>query len=137
MELRIGKPILFVGLFSIVLALIIIFALLFTTKDIEFGVYIIVTVLFLIFFGIGMYLTLHYVNYRIEIDEKSMIIQNELGRKKEIFWNNIDQVTFNKSFKMIVISSNKKKTWVSPIYSQIFNFIPKDTYSEKLKKIIQ
>ena len=66
-----------------------------------------------------------------------MIISNEFGSKKEIYWNQIEKVNYNKTFNMIIIYANKKKKWISPIYSRIIDFIPSDKYSENLKQLIK
>lgn len=66
-----------------------------------------------------------------------MIINNEFGSKKEIYWNQIEKVNYNKTFNMIIIYANKKKKWISPIYSHIIDFIPSDKYSENLKQLIK
>jgi len=57
-----------------------------------------VVLIFIGFFSIGLYLTLHYYKYRITANDKSMIINNEFGSKKEIYWNQIQKVNYNKTF---------------------------------------
>lgn len=63
-----------------------------------------------------------------------MIIKNEIGGKKEIYWTDIEKVDYHKTFNMIVVWSNKKKKWISPMYAHFINFIPPEKYTEKLKQ---
>ncbi len=65
-----------------------------------------------------------------------MIIKNEIGIKKEIYWTDIDKVDYNKTFNMIVIWSKEKKKWISPIYGHFIGFITPEKYTEKLKRMI-
>ena len=116
MDLKPGKFILFFGLFCFTISLLLIYVLFFVLKEYENGGLLSVLLMFFGFFLIGLYLTLHYYKYRIIIGDKSMIIKNEIGTKKEIYWTDIDKVDYNKTFNMIVVLSNKKKKWISPIY---------------------
>lgn len=137
MDLKPGKFILFFGLFCFAISLLLIYVLFFVLKEYENGGLLSVLLMFFGFFSIGLYLTLHYYRYRIIIGEKSMIIKNEIGKKKEIYWTDIDKVDYNKTFNMIVVLRNKKKNWISPIYGHFIDFIDPEKYSEKLKQIIK
>ncbi len=136
MDLRPGKLILFFGLFCFVISLLLIYVLFFVLEKYENGGLLSVLLMLIGFFSIGLYLTLHYYKYRIIIGDKSMIIKNEIGAKKEIYWNDIDKVDYNKTFNMIVIWSKKKKKWISPIYGHFIGFITPEKYTEKLKRMI-
>ncbi len=137
MDLRPGKFILFFGIFSLVISLVLIYVMFFVLKEKGNGELLSVILMFIGFFSIGLYLTLHYYKYRVIINDKSLIINNEFGSKKEIHWNQIQKVNYNKTFNMIIIYADKKKTWISPIYSNLIDFIPSDKYSENLKKLIK
>ncbi|WP_396601633.1 hypothetical protein [Algibacter sp. R77976] len=136
MNLKPGKLILFFGLFCFAISLLLIYVLFFVLEEYENGGLLSVLLMLIGFFLIGLYLTLHYYKYRIIIGEKSMIIKNEIGAKKEIYWTDIDKVDYNKTFNMIVVWSNKKKKWISPIYGHFIDFIAPEKYTEKLKRII-
>lgn len=135
MDIKPAKFILFFGIFSLTISSVLIYVMLFVLKENE-GL-LSVFLMFIGFFSCGLYLTLHYYKYRIIINEKSMIINNEFGSKKEIYWNEIQKVNYNKTFKMIIVYKDKKKTWISPIYSHFIDFIPSDKYSENLKQLIE
>jgi len=137
MDLRPGKFILYFGIFCLTISFVLIYVMFFVLKEKENGGLLSVILMFIGFFSIGLYLTLHYYKYRIIINEKSMIINNEFGSKKEIYWNQIEKVNYNKTFNMIIIYVNKKKKWISPIYSHLIDFIPSDKYSESLKQLIK
>jgi hypothetical protein len=102
MEFRAGKFFLFFGLFCVLISLGILS--LFTFIEEEATIAVILGVLFISGFllALGVFFLLHYYNYSIILTEKSMMVQNELGRRKEIFWKDIDQVTFNKTMYMHV-----------------------------------
>jgi len=134
MELRPRKIILFIGILCLAISIILIYVLLFVLKEYKNGGLLSVALMLIGFLSIGLYLTLHYYNYRIKINKKSININNELGTKKEIYWTDIDKVDYNKTFNMFILFSNKKKTWINPIYGQFIDFIPLKKYSEKLKK---
>ncbi|WP_242203169.1 hypothetical protein [Aestuariivivens insulae] len=136
MDLKPGKLILYFGLFCFAISLILIYVLFFVLKEYENGGLLSVLAMFIGFSSIGFYLTLHYLKYRIVIGDKSMTIKNEIGQKKEIYWNDIEKVDYNKTFNMIVIRSNQKKKWISPIYGHFIDFIEPEKYTENLKKII-
>jgi hypothetical protein len=135
MEIRAGKFILYFGLFCIAVP-IGIFVLYFTTKKEDTDPDVIYAVLLFcsLFLAFAAYFLLHYYNHRIILSKKSMVIQNELGRRKEIFWDDIDQVTFHKGFKMFVISSRKGKTWLSPVHYHFLNMVPDEKISASLKE---
>jgi len=137
MDLKPGKFILFFGIFSLSISFVLIYVMIFVLKEKESGGLLSVILMFIGFFSIGLYLTLHYYKYRIIINEKSMIVKNEFGSKKEIYWNQIEKVNYNKTFNMIVIYAKNKKKWISPIYSHIIDFIPSDKYSKNLKQLIK
>ncbi|MCL8009370.1 hypothetical protein M8845_18240 [Gelidibacter japonicus] len=137
MDLKPGKLILFFGLFCFAISLVLVYVLFFVLEEYENGGLLSILLMLIGFFSIGLYLTLHYYKYRIIIGDKSMIIKNEIGTKKEIYWTDIDKVDYNKTFNMIVVLSNKKKNWISPIYGQIVDFIDPKKYSENLKKLIK
>jgi len=137
MDLKPGKFILYFGIFSLSISLVLIYVMFFVLKEKGNGGLLSVILMFIGFFSIGLYLTLHYYKYRVIINDKSLTINNELGSKKEIYWNQIQKVNYNKTFNMIIIYANKKKTWVSPIYSHLIDFIPADKYSESLKQLIK
>jgi len=137
MDLRPGKFILFFGIFSLTISFVLIYVMFFVLKEKENGGLLSVILMFVGFFSIGLYLTLHYYKYRIIINDKSMIINNEFGSKKVIYWNQIQKLSYNETLKMFIIYANKKKTWISLIYSRIIDFIPPEKYSENLKKLIK
>ena len=135
MEIRAGKFILFFGLFCIAVAIGILAIFLSVKKEDSdpsaiYGVLLLCS----FFLGFAVYFLLHYYKHRIILSEKSMVIHNELGRLKEIFWDDIDQVTFHKGFKMFIISSRKGKTWLSPVHFHFLNMIPEEKLSASLKE---
>ena len=113
MDLKPGKFILFFGIFSLTISFVLIYVMFFVLKEKENGGLLSVILMFIGFFSIGLYLTLHYYKYRIIISEKSMIVKNEFGSKKEIYWNQIEKVNYNKTFNMIIIYAKKKKKWIN------------------------
>ncbi|MFI1770213.1 hypothetical protein [Thalassobellus citreus] len=137
MDLKPGKLILFFGLLCFAISLLLIYVLFFVLKEYENDGLLSVLLMFIGFFSIGLYLTLHYYKYKIIIGDKSMIIKNEIGTKKEIYWTDIDKVDYNKSFNMIVVLSNKEKKWISPFYGHFIDFVDSEKYSENLKKMIK
>ncbi|TBN06886.1 hypothetical protein EYD45_03110 [Hyunsoonleella flava] len=136
MDLKPGKLILYFGLFCFAISLLLIYVLFFVLKEYENGGLLSVLGMLIGFSLIGLYLTLHYFKYRIIIGDKSMTINNEIGQKEEIYWNDIEKVDYNKTFNIIVIWSNQKKKWISPIYGHFIDFIEPEKYTEKLKRII-
>ena len=137
MDLKPGKLILIFGLFSFAVSLLLTYVLFFGLKENKNGGHLSVFFMLIGFFSIGLYLTLHYYRYRIIIGENSMIIRNELGIKKEIYWTDIEKVDYNKSLNMIVVLSNNKKKWISPIYGRMIDFIDPKKYSENIKQLIK
>lgn len=136
MDLKPGKLILFFGFICFAISLLLSYVLFFVLKEYENGGLLSVLLMLIGFLSIGLYLTLHYYKYRIIIGDKSMIIKNEIGAQKEIYWTEIDKVDYNKTFNMIVVWSNKKKNWISPIYGHFIDFIEPEKYTEKLKRMI-
>jgi len=137
MEIRAGKFILFFGLFCVAIGIGIL-ALFLSLKQDNSDPSVIYGVLLLcsFFLGLAVYFLLHYYKYRIILSEKSMVIQNELGRRKEVFWKDVDQVTYHKTFTMFIIISRKGKTWISPLYWHFLDLIPEEKFSASLKKYL-
>ena len=136
MDLKPGKLILYFGLFCFAISLLLIYVLFFVLKEYENGGLLSVLAMIIGFSSIGLYLTLHYFKYRIIIGDKSMTIKNEIGQIKEIYWIDIEKVDYNKTFNMIIVYSNQKKKWISPIYGHFIDFIEPEKHTEKLKSII-
>ncbi|KAB8153614.1 hypothetical protein EZY14_010305 [Kordia sp. TARA_039_SRF] len=137
MEIRAGKFILFLGLFCLVASIGILSLFLSLREEgEEASVFFGVLLLCSFFFGFAVYFLLHYYNHRIILTEKSMVIQNELRRRKEIFLNDISQVTFSKIFQMFIIISKKGKTRISSVHWHFLNVIPEEKFSESLKKYL-
>ncbi|EDP70776.1 hypothetical protein FBALC1_08453 [Flavobacteriales bacterium ALC-1] len=136
MDLKPGKLILYFGLFCFAICLLLIYVLFFVLKEPENGGLLSILLMLIGFFSIGLYLTLHYYRYKIIIGDKSMTIKNEIGVKKEIYWTDIEKVDYNKTFNMIVVWSNKKKKWISPIYGHFVDFIAPEKYTDNLKEMI-
>ncbi|WP_026713805.1 hypothetical protein [Flavobacterium daejeonense] len=136
MEIKPGTFTFYVGILSLVVSLLLIYVLISGWQIDEKGEFFSVLGMFIFFFFCSIYLLTHHYNYRILIHEKYMIITNERKKRKEIYWNEIEKVGYNKSFNMFIIFSNGKKTRISSIYPHFLNFIDKSKFSPKLKEVL-
>jgi hypothetical protein len=136
MNIKPGKLFLYVGFISLTVSLLLLFVLLTNYQIDEKSEFISVLSMLLFFFLGGTFLLLHYFNYEIVINAKSIIINSEFNRQKEIHLNQIEEVGYNKSFNLFIIKYSGNKVRISNIYPEFLNQINESKYSEKLKSQI-
>lgn len=136
MKIKPGAFTLYVGILCLIVSLLLILVLISGWQIDEKGEFYSVFGMFIFFFFASIYLLIHHYNYRILILDKYMIITDERKKRKEIYWDEIEKVDYNKSFNMFIIFRNGKKTRISSIYPHFLNYIDKSKFSPKLKEVL-
>ncbi|MEI7014489.1 hypothetical protein [Leptospira licerasiae] len=95
-----------------------------------------------ILFLIGTLLVLYCKNYRIILEQDSILSQGVFRKHKKIFWRDIKSVRFEKS--AFFISDGKEEIEVVPLLSEFGIFlsvleesVPQDLYNDALQKYKQ
>lgn len=100
--LRINKLYAIVGYAALAMGLIVITGIILTEK-LDFAMYIIVLLLFLIFIGLGSLCVLNYRNDYLRFDNSKIQVRSPFGKTKEMYWNDIKSAKFNRLSGWIIL----------------------------------
>lgn len=106
LELRMNK------LYKILGYLCIGFASIFTIASLyyqEKEMYIIGVLAITLFGGLGVPCLMYYRNHKLRFDHQKIIVQNWIKKKKEIRWEEIDEIKFNPFSGYLIIRSKTEK----------------------------
>ncbi len=96
------------GIISLVFGLLFLIFLPLTTEPNDSGIWFIVILMLLIFWGAGIPCLMYYKNHRVSFDDNLIVVTNVYGKVKEIKWSDILNIKF-KVFSGLLVLTTKNE----------------------------
>lgn len=108
-NLRMNKFYGIIGFVSLIIGLLFLIFLPLTAEPNDSAVWIVTTLMPLIFWGIGIPCMMYYRNHRLVFNNNSIIVTNIYGQIKEIKWSDIKDINFNALSGLLVLKTTQEK----------------------------
>lgn len=107
-NLRMSKLYGIIGVIGLVFGLLFLIFLPLTTEPNDSGIWFIVILMLLIFWGAGIPCLMYYRNHRVSFDDNSIVATNVYGKVKEIKWSDILNIKFKVLSGLLVLTTKNE-----------------------------
>lgn len=121
--LRMNKLYGVIGFVCLVIGLLFLIFLPLTAEPTDRGVWVVTTLMLLIFLGIGIPCLMYYRNHRVVFNNNSIIATNIYGQTKEIKWSDINDINFNALSGLLVLKTTQEKIKIHQHLVGLLKFI--------------
>lgn len=107
------------GIITIIIGIILVNVMILNWND---EIKVIAPIVVGIFLIPGIFMIMFYHKYRVEFNEKRIIVTNWKGAKKTFSWNELTKIKFISSIKCLYIKSNSERTLINQDSVGFVNF---------------
>ena len=107
-NIRMNKLYGIMGIIGLVFGLLFLIFLPLTTEPNDSGIWFIVILMLLIFWGAGIPCLMYYRNHRVSFDDNSIVATNVYGKVKEIKWSDILNIKFKVLSGLLVLTTKNE-----------------------------
>ncbi len=129
-NLRMNKLYGIMGIIGLVFGLIFLIFIPLTAEPNESGIWMVVILMLLIFWGTGIPCLMYYQNHRVSFDDNSIVATSVYGKIREIKWTDIEDIKFKAMSGLLVLTTKDEKVKVHQHLiglSKFIEFVEKKT----------